>query len=79
MFSSDPRIAVVFPNRPGQTAGTWRLQISQASVRDEGEYQCQVNSEPKESADVTLVARGDDYQHETLCKVIPIFQEKMMS
>ena len=55
MFSSDPRIAVV--------SGTWRFQIIQTSVRDEGEYQCQVNTEPKESAVVRLVVRGQDSKH----------------
>ena len=76
VFSSDPRIAVVAPSRPGQTAGTWSLQISQASVRDSGDYQCQVNSEPKESLDVTLVVRGDDSQLEHLLKSFPYFRKR---
>ena len=62
VFSSDPRIGVVSPNRPGQAAGTWSLQIGEAALRDSGEYQCQVNSEPKESLDVTLVVRGENLQ-----------------
>ena len=62
VFSSDPRIGVVSPTRPGQSAGTWSLQITEAALRDSGEYQCQVNSEPKESLDVTLVVRGDRLQ-----------------
>ena len=62
VFSSDPRIGVVSSTRPGQAAGTWSLQIAEAALRDSGEYQCQVNSEPKESLDVTLVVRGDRFQ-----------------
>ena len=57
--SSDPRMGVVSLTRPGHAAGTWSLQIAEAASRDSGEYQCQVNSEPKESLDVTLVVRGD--------------------
>jgi len=59
VFSSDPRIGVVAPSRPGQVFGTWTLQIEKVGTRDAGEYQCQVNSDPKESLDVTLVVTGD--------------------
>ena len=62
VFSSDPRIGVVSSTRPGQAAGTWSLQIAEAALGDSGEYQCQVNSEPKDSLDVTLVVRGDNLQ-----------------
>ena len=58
VFSSDPRIGVVAPSRPGQVFGTWTLQIQKVGPRDAGEYQCQVNSDPKESLDVTLVVKG---------------------
>ena len=59
VFSSDPRIGVVSPTSPGQAFGTWSLQIDEAALKDSGEYQCQVNSDPKESLDVTLVVKGD--------------------
>ena len=62
VFSSDPRIGVLSSTRPGQAAGTWSLRLEEAALRDSGEYQCQVNSEPKESLDVTLVVRGDMIQ-----------------
>ena len=58
VFSSDPRIGVVASSGPGQVFGTWTLQIQRVGTRDAGEYQCQVNSEPKESLDVTLVVKG---------------------
>ena len=51
VFSSNPRIAVL-------TDGTWSLEIIQVREGDEGEYQCQVNTEPKKSAVVRLVVRG---------------------
>ena len=60
VFSSDPRIAVVSPSRPGQTAGTWTLQIRQVTRGDEGEYQCSVNTEMKMSWRVVLRVRGKD-------------------
>ena len=62
VFSSDPRVGLVSPSTPGLIVGSWSLQIQEASPRDSGEYQCQVNSEPKESLDVTLVVRGDEYE-----------------
>ena len=58
VFSSDPRIGVVAPSRPGQVFGTWTLQIQKVSPRYAGEYQCQIYSDPKESHDVTLVVEG---------------------
>ena len=54
VFSSDTRLAVL----PGQPVGSWRLRIQDVVARDQGEYQCQVNREPKESAVVQLVVRG---------------------
>jgi len=60
VFSSDPRVGLVSPSTPGKIVGSWSLQIQEASPRDSGEYQCQVNSEPKESLDVTLVVRGEE-------------------
>ena len=54
VFSSDTRLAVL----PGQPVGSWRLRIQDVVARDQGEYQCQVNTEPKESAVVQLIVRG---------------------
>ena len=71
MFSSDPRIAVVSPSRPGQTAGTWRLQIRQVTRGDEGEYQCSVNTEIKMSWRVVLRVRGKEIEN----KVSPFYGE----
>ena len=71
MFSSDPRIAVVSPSRPGQTAGTWRLQIRQVTRGDEGEYQCSVNTEIKMSWRVVLRVRGKGIEN----KVSPFYGE----
>jgi hypothetical protein len=38
--------------------GVWTLQIKYTQLRDEGEYQCQVNTEPKISFSVFLIVLG---------------------
>ena len=37
---------------------SWTLQIKYTQLRDEGEYQCQVNTEPKISFSVFLYVEG---------------------
>ena len=63
VFSSDPRIGVVAPSRPGQLFGTWTLQIQKVGPRDAGEYQCQVNTEPKISLPVFLTVTGGSFDY----------------
>ena len=56
VFSSDPRIAVGV----GQNGSSWALSIIWVVGRDEGEYQCQANTEPKISYAVRLSVRTQD-------------------
>lgn len=37
----------------------WTLTLHQARVTDEGLYECQLNTEPKSRANVTLVVKGE--------------------
>ena len=78
VFSSDPRISIVSPGAHGQTFGTWSLQISPTSVQDSGEYQCQVNSEPKEALDFTLLIKGIKFLLVTTVLLSPSLQRKNM-
>lgn len=55
VFSSDSRIHVKAPDTREQMFGSWGLLIEDTTTRDSGDYQCQVNTEPKESLDVTLI------------------------
>ena len=57
VFSSDPRL-VVAAARLGPATLAWKLYISEVSPADSGDYQCQINTEPKQSLDVTLMVSG---------------------
>jgi len=46
-FSSDARISVVQVPRPRLSAADWNLSIKNASLADDGMYECQVNTDPK--------------------------------
>eukprot|EP00092_Neocalanus_flemingeri_P045278 GFUD01050513.1.p1 GENE.GFUD01050513.1~~GFUD01050513.1.p1 ORF type:complete len:375 (+),score=136.67 GFUD01050513.1:135-1259(+) len=46
-FSSDKRISVVQVPRPRLSASDWNLSIENASLEDDGQYECQVNTDPK--------------------------------
>jgi len=46
-FSSDSRISVVQVPRPRLSASDWNLSIDNASLADDGMYECQVNTDPK--------------------------------
>lgn len=39
----------------------WTLTLRQARPSDEGLYECQLNTEPKSRANVTLIVRGNLY------------------
>ena len=57
VFSSDPRLRVMV-SRLSPTAVSWSLTISPAMAGDSGDYQCQINTEPKLSLDVSLSVEG---------------------
>lgn len=53
-FTGDQR----FSAHHGSDSDAWTLQIKYTQLRDEGEYQCQVNTEPKISFSVFLTVEG---------------------
>ena len=57
VFSSDPRLRVLV-SRLSPTAVSWSLTITPVQPGDSGDYQCQLNTEPKLSLDVTLIVDG---------------------
>ena len=57
VFSSDPRL-VVTSTKLSSTTASWKLYISNVSAADGGDYQCQINTEPKQSLDISLVITG---------------------
>ena len=73
VFSSDPRLLVTMTQLSPSTV-SWKLYISRCvlalslhkahilyfrvTYTDAGDYQCQLNTEPKQSLDVTLAVTG---------------------
>ena len=53
-FTGDQR----FSAHHASDSDSWALQIKYTQLRDEGEYQCQVNTEPKISFSVFLSVKG---------------------
>ena len=53
-FTGDQR----FSAHHASDTDSWTLQIKYTQLRDEGEYQCQVNTEPKISFSVFLTVEG---------------------
>lgn len=54
-YTSDQRFQVLRP--PGSS--NWTLQIKYPQVRDSGQYECQINTEPKMSLLYTLNIVGE--------------------
>ena len=57
VFSSDPRLRVLV-TQLSPSAVSWSLSITPVQPGDSGDYQCQINTEPKLSLDVTLTVDG---------------------
>ena len=55
VFSSEPRLGVAIDG------STVTLHIQEVTSSDSGDYQCQVNTDPKHSLDVTLLVTGPAY------------------
>ena len=53
-FTGDQR----FSAHHASDSNSWALQIKYTQLRDAGEYQCQVNTEPKISFSVFLTVKG---------------------
>ena len=50
------------------SAVSWTLHIAHVQAGDSGDYQCQVNTEPKQSLDVTLSVDGQSLSRLNLNK-----------
>ena len=57
VFSSDPRLLINVTQLSPSTI-SWKLYITNVSALDSGDYQCQINTEPKQSLDITLLVTG---------------------
>ena len=57
-FTGDQRFSA-HNSRVKSGGENWVLQIKYTQIRDAGEYQCQVNTEPKISTSVFLKVSGE--------------------
>ncbi|CAG7825099.1 unnamed protein product, partial [Allacma fusca] len=57
VYTSDPRVSLL---RQGKLYNSWTLKIIRVSKKDEGAYECQVNTEPKLTASIFLLVFGRD-------------------
>lgn len=55
MFIADERFQAIFV----ETQDTWTLQVKYVQARDEGDYECQISTEPKLSHIVKLNVVGE--------------------
>ena len=56
-FASDPRISILHIARPRIQADDWTLVINQTEEVDTGQYECSVNTLPKEP-DITQIVKS---------------------
>jgi len=61
-FSSDPRFSLVHVPRHRLSAEDWTLKLSDTRPRDEGVYECQINTEPKIHHKAYLVVQDLSHQ-----------------
>lgn len=54
MFIPDERFQAIFGE-----ADTWTLQVKYVQARDEGEYECQISTDPKKSHIIKLNIVGE--------------------
>lgn len=57
MFIPDERFQAIFGE-----ADTWTLQVKYVQARDEGEYECQISTDPKKSHIIKLNIVGKPMQ-----------------
>lgn len=56
-FTADTRFRVNHENGLDQT--DWSLLINSVSMEDQGQYECQVNTEPKMKLNINLKVKGE--------------------
>lgn len=67
VYTSDRRVESIHPS----ASDLWGLQISPVRSSDEGLYQCQVNTEPKQSHTVVLVVLEQDLKDSPIVSALP--------
>lgn len=58
MFIPDERFQAIFGE-----ADTWTLQVKYVQARDEGEYECQISTDPKKSHIIKLNIVGESSEN----------------
>ncbi|ODN05219.1 Tyrosine-protein kinase transmembrane receptor ROR2 [Orchesella cincta] len=55
IYTSDPRVSLL---REGKLLNSWTLKLSSVQKKDLGQYECQVNTEPKMTITLYLIVLG---------------------
>lgn len=56
-FTADPRFKVNYED--GYDATDWSLLITNVKLEDQGQYECQINTEPKMKLNINLMVKGE--------------------
>lgn len=60
-FTADTRFKVNHEN--SVDASDWSLVITNVKMEDQGEYECQINTEPKMKLNIILSVKGEFFPH----------------
>lgn len=72
MFIPDERFQAIFGE-----ADTWTLQVKYVQARDEGEYECQISTDPKKSHIIKLNIVGERRGTSRCDYVKPIIRHRL--
>lgn len=57
-FTTDTRFKVNYENSIDDT--DWSLMITNVKLEDAGQYECQINTEPKMKKNINLMVKGEE-------------------
>lgn len=58
-FTTDTRFKVNYENSVDET--DWSLLITNVKMEDQGQYECQINTEPKMKLNINLMVKGEEH------------------
>lgn len=67
MFIPDERFQSIFT----EATDTWTLQVKYVQTRDEGEYECQISTDPKKSHIIKLNIVGESIDRNDPTQITP--------
>ena len=68
VFSTDSRVGITVT--PAITFGdmvTWQLEVANVTVRDSGQYMCQVNTDNNRGVTMVMEVLGEQFSFKNIC------------